>query len=261
MAPGNGVSEDEISAFLDGELSPARRSEVQARLAQEPELAARVFAEAQRMDALRSAQPHRLFPPRPSVRGAKQLEGALRLRRIFRMLQAPMAAALLISLGWMANSVTTPLRQGGQSADETFILSAREALRVAQLDAGPSRGGEPNQSKIERLAGHINISMPQLPSTWQVTDVQLQPWNEKQRLVVTAITPSLGQITLVAAPMTGEDAIPLTPAADGRIPTVYWQSGGTAYALMGPVAPDRLEKEAKGIEVATRKNALPKVRG
>jgi len=261
MAPGSGISEDEVSAFLDGELSPARRSEVQARLALEPELAAKVFAEAQRMDSLRSAQPQRLFPPRSSMEGAKQLEGALRRRKAFGIMKVQVAAALLIALGWTANSLTVPLRQGGQSADETFILSAREALRVAQLDAGPSRGGEPKQSKIERLAGHINISMPQLPTSWRVIEVQLQPWNESQRLVVTANTPSLGQITLVAAPMTDEDAVPLTPADDGRIPTVYWQSGGTAYALMGPVAPDQLEREAKGIEVATRKNSVSKVRG
>jgi anti-sigma factor RsiW len=61
--------------------------------------------------------------------------------------------------------------------------------------------------------------------------------------------------------MNAEDAVPPTSAADGRIPTVYWQSGGTAYALMGPTAPERLEREAKGIEVATRKNVGPKIRG
>ena len=103
--------------------------------------------------------------------------------------------------------------------------------------------------------------MPQLPSAWHVTDVQLQPWNDKQRLVITADTPSVGQITLVAAPMSEEDAIPPTLATDGRIPTVYWQSGGTAYALMGGATPDKLEKEAKGIEVATRKPLTRKIRG
>jgi anti-sigma factor RsiW len=261
MGPNDSIPEDEINRFLDGELSSAQRSDVQARLALDPRLAAKVFAEAQRMEALRSAQPQRLFPPRASVDGAKQLEGVFRRRKMVSALRMPVAAILLVGLGWAANSVTEPLRQGGRTVDENFILAAREALRVAQLDAGPQQGGELKQDKIERLVGALNISMPPLPSTWQVTDVQVQPWNERQSLVVTANTPSLGRITLVAAPMNGEDAVPPTSAADGRIPTVYWQSGGTAYALMGPAAPERLEVEAKGIEVATRKNLGAKKRG
>ena len=262
MDPDNEISEDEINAFLDGELSPSLKANIQARLALKPQLAARVFAEAQRMDALRSTQPQRLFPPRESVDRARQLESALGWRKFLATLKIPMAAALLVGFGWLANSLTEPLRQGGQTTvDETFILAAREALRVAQLDTGSGQGGEPKLDKIERLVGALNISMPQLPPTWQVTDVQLQPWDERQRLVVTANTPSLGQITLVAAPMNGEDAVPPTPATDGRIPTVYWQSGGTAYALMGGVAPEKLENEARGIEVATRRPVARKIRG
>ncbi len=172
-----------------------------------------------------------------------------------------MAAALLVGLGWSANSLTLPLRQGGQTTDENFILAARDALRVAQLNAGPEKGSEPKQDKIERLVGAMNISMPALPAAWRVKDVQVQPWNGRQSLVVTADTSSVGKITLVAVPMSSEDAVPPTLATDGRVPTVYWQSGGTAYALMGPAAPDRLEKEAKEIEVATRRNVASKRRG
>ncbi|WP_256752858.1 anti-sigma factor [Mesorhizobium sp. Mes31] len=261
MGANDSIPEDEINRFLDGELSPSQRSDVQARLALDPRLAAKVFAEAQRMEALRSAQPQRLFPPRASLDGARQLEGVFRRRKMAAALRMPVAAILLVGLGWAANSVTEPLRQGGRTVDENFILAAREALRVAQLDAGPQQGSELKQDKIERLVGALNISMPPLPSSWQVTDVQVQPWNERQSLVVTANTPSLGRITLVAAPMNGEDAVPPTSATDGRIPTVYWQSGGTAYALMGPAAPERLEVEAKGIEVATRRKLGSKIRG
>ncbi len=261
MTSDRSVSEEEINRFLDGELAPSQRADIQARLALDPELAAEVFAEARRMEALRSVQPHRLFPPRASVLGAKQLERAFWRRKLFAALRMQTAAVLLVALGWAANSLTEPLRQDGQTVDENFILAAREALRVAQLNNGPEEEGEPNQDKIERLVGALNIRMPQLPSAWQVTDVQVQPWNERQSLVVTADTPSLGRVTLVAAPMQGEDAIPPTSATDGRVPTVYWQSGGTAYALMGPATPERLEREANGIEVATRKNAGPKIRG
>ncbi|TPJ14402.1 hypothetical protein FJW04_18125 [Mesorhizobium sp. B2-7-3] len=261
MWPSDRISEEEINRFLDGELLPSRRSELQARLAREPEAAAEVFAQAQRMEALRNVQPQRLFPPRASLDRARELENAFRRRKVFAVFKLQLAAAALVFLGWSANSLTEPLRQGGQKADETFILAARDALRVAQLNAGPEKGSEPKQDKIERLIGAVNISMPALPTVWRVKDVQVQPWNGKQSLVVTADTPSVGRITLVAVPMNGEDAVPPTPATDGRVPTVYWQSGGTAYALMGSATPDRLEKEAKEMEVASRRNVAPKVRG
>lgn len=261
MKPVDRITENDLSRFIDGELSDAQRTEIQARLVLNPTLAAEVFAEAQRMEALRSIQPQRLFPPRASLEMAKQLESTFRRRKIVAALRLQIAAVLLVGLGWAANSLTEPLRQGGKTVDENFILEAREALRVAQLNAGLKDSGEPKLDKIDKLVGALNISMPQLPPAWQVTDVQVQPWNGKQSLVVTATTPTLGQVTLVAAPMSGEEAVPLTSASDGRVPTVYWQSGGTAYALMGPAAPERLEREAKGIEVATRKNLGPKIRG
>ena len=75
---------------------------------------------------------------------------------------------------------------------------------------------ELSQEKIQRLVGAFNISVPPLPSAWRVTDVQVQPWQGRQSLVVTATTQALGQVTLVAAPMGGEDAVPLTLATDGR---------------------------------------------
>ena len=261
MWPTDSISEEDIGRLLDGEVSQSERSGLQARLAREPELAAEVFAHAQRMEALRDSQPRRLFPPGPSVEKAKRREGAFRRKKVLFLLRLQVAAVALVAIGWSANSLTVPLRQGGKTADETFILAARDALRVAQLNADPERGTEPKQDKIERLVGAVNVSMPTLPSVWVVKDVQVQPWNGKQSLVVTADTPSVGRITLVAAPMNGEDAVPPTPATDGRVPTVYWQSGGTAYALMGSAAPDRLEVEAKQIEVATRRNVGPRTRG
>ncbi|MGE0280341.1 MAG: anti-sigma factor [Rhizobiaceae bacterium] len=259
MTSDNPIRDEEIHRFLDGELSAAQRADLQARLSLNPARAAEVFAEAQRMEALRQSQRQHIFPQRASLEAAGRLERTFWRRGIIATAQLPVAAISLFAAGWVASSVVAP--QLGQTVDQNFVLAAREALRVAQLDAGPSQETEHKQQKIERLVGAINIGVPPLPSNWKVTDVQVQPWEGRQSLVVTAITPRLGQITLVAAPMADEEAVPLTLAADGRIPTVYWQSGGTAYALMGPVASERLQREAKDIEVSTRRNLGPKFRG
>lgn len=253
------ITDDEIHLFLDGELTKEQRSDLQARLAREPARAAEVFAEAERMGSLKAAQLRRPAPRRATVEAAERLERRLRQGQLLQALRFPAAAAVMFAAGWAANSALIP--EISDTVDANFVLAAREALRVAQLDAGSGQGAELSQEKIQRLVGAINISVPPLPSAWKVTDVQVQPWQGRQTLVVTATTRALGQVTLVAAPMDGEDAVPLTLATDGRIPTVYWQSGGTAYALMGPAPSDRLEREAKNMEVATRRNLAPKFRG
>lgn len=259
MTRDDDIEDEDIHRFLDGELSDERRADLQARLARNPARAAEVFAEAQRMNQLRSAQPPRLFPKPTNLQAAAALEHSFQRRRLMHVVRLPVAAAVVFAAGWLSNAMIAP--EAGDSVDQNFVFAAREALKVAQLDAGPNEQTEQKQEKIKRLVGAINIGVPPLPASWKVIDVQVQPLHGKQSLVVTAATPALGIVTLVAAPMTGEEAIPLTLASDGRVPTVYWQTGGTAYALMGPVASDRLEKEAKDIEVATRRNLGTKRRG
>jgi len=259
MTPRDIMTDEEIHRFIDGELSEERRAEVQAKLARDPEGAAEVFAEADRMAALRAPPARQMFATRMNVEAASRLRRKFWQRWLISAARVPLAAALVFAAGGIAGWTLRPMPN--HVVDGDFVLAAREALRVAQLDAGPNQNAEPEQDKIERLVGAINISVPPLPSTWKVTDVQVQPWQDKQSLVVTATTATLGQVTLVAAPMSEEEAVPLTLATDGRVPTVYWQTGGTAYALMGPASSDRLEKEAKDMEVATRRNLGPKIRG
>ena len=74
--------------------------------------------------------------------------------------------------------------------------------------------------------------LPTLPTNWRVKDAQVQSFNGRPSVVVTADSPLLGEVTLVAAPMEKESAVPPTPAEDETVPTVYWQNGGTAYAQL-----------------------------
>ena len=202
------------------------------------------------MDALRSAQPHRLFPPRASLGGAKQL--IFRRRRCFRG-NRQIAAALLVALGWVANSITEPLRLGGQTVDENFILSRpRSFARCATgCRARPWRRAEAKQDGTPSQP--YQYQRAQLPSTWQVIDVQLQTLERKSAPRCDS------QYSEPWSDHTG------CSADERRRRCPSYSCDGRAYSdgllaigwysithLMGPAAPDKLEREAKGMEVHRR---------
>ena len=72
----------------------------------------------------------------------------MRRRQGLAKFRMPVAAVCLIGLGWLAHSATGQLYRGSHTVDENFILSAREALRVAQLNGGPAQADETKQVKL-----------------------------------------------------------------------------------------------------------------
>jgi anti-sigma factor RsiW len=253
--------EVEIAAYVDGELPAARRAEIESLAADDPELARRIRDDLALMDALRAGQSSGRSYSDDSLRLALALQRRFRARALVPALRQAAVAAIFLAFGWGLNGMTREFRETPKVADQRFVDSAREALRVAELDLGPRAPGEPIGRKIDRLEAVTDVVMPQLPANWKVLGVQVQNFDGRPSVVVTAESPILGPVTLVAAPMAEEGAVPPTPAPDDAVPTVYWQSGGTAYALMGTAAPTQLKSAADGMEVASRRRSWSRIRG
>lgn len=251
----------EIAAYVDGEMPVAQRAEIDALAAEDAALAGRLVEDLALNDTLRRAQATRPGWSDDSLRLALGVQRRLKLRAHLPLARQVAAALAFVAVGWGLNSATMTMGARPTVLDARFVDAAREALRVAELDTGPLAPGEPISRKIDRLEAVTDVDMPKLPSNWRVLGVQVQPFNGKPSVVVTAESPVLGPVTLVAAPMDKESAVPPTPAPDDAVPTVYWQSGGTAYALMGSAAPTQLKSVADGIEVATRRKSWMKTRG
>lgn len=252
----------EIAAYVDGEMAPMRRAEIEDLAARDRELAGLLEEEMALTEALRRGQAGRGRWSDESQRQALRLQRRLRTHVHAPVVRRAAAAVACVALGWGLHAATQPMWEAPTTVtDARFVDAAREALRVAALDTGPQAPGEPIARKIDRLEAVTDVEIPKLPANWRVLGVQVQPFNGRPSVVVTAESPVLGAVTLVAAPMDVEGAVPPTPAPDGAVPTVYWQSGGTAYALMGAVAPTRLKSVADGIEVATRRKPSSRERG
>lgn len=249
MSRNEHLSDEEINRYVDGELPAYRRIEIEAMLAANPSLAARAMADIHVMDALRDAQPRRMAPPPGSLLAARRIERKLRIRRLTDMIRRRAVAATFTVA--VITAVATRLFGFGDGAalDEDFVADVQGAHQIAMLDAGSGIVEEGAETKLDRLENAIDVVVPDLPPTWDVQDVSVQSLAGKESVVVTVDAASLGEVTLVASPVEETEEVPPRAATDeGPVSTVVWQSGGTAYALVGSASPQRLITAANGIE-------------
>jgi anti-sigma factor RsiW len=129
------VSEDELHAYVDGELPADRVIAVEEWLASHPEDAARVATWRAQADAIRARfgnAAHETVPPRLKV------EALLRSGRNWRTIAAAVAALAFLAggvAGWMARSTTEVVAAVGDPADDL----AQRALAAHKLYIGEIR--------------------------------------------------------------------------------------------------------------------------
>ncbi len=129
------VTEDELHAFVDGELSDDRKAEVEAWLASHPDDAARVMAWKVQADAIRTRF---ASAANEAVPAHLKVDTLLRSNRNWRTLAAAAAtAAFLIGgvAGWMARDTTEVTAATGDPADQI----AQYALAAHKLYIGEIR--------------------------------------------------------------------------------------------------------------------------
>jgi anti-sigma factor RsiW len=161
------ISEEDLHAFIDGELDPARAAEIAARLERNISLAERVAAF--RNDRAKLAQIYgsvaaqplpdhwlRLIDERASVRPGMFAN----VRRSQRMVAALAAGLLLVlGLGLAYEGIVTP-------REDTIIaeaLAARQNVIMAQSTfAGPALPAAADANKIVDTALAMNLKIPDL---------------------------------------------------------------------------------------------------
>jgi anti-sigma factor RsiW len=120
------VTEEELHAYVDGELAAERRDAVEAWLASHPEQAARVAEWRAQADAIR-ARYGALAAQAPPARF--DLDKLTRSRRSWRAVAAAAVIAAFVAgglVGWLAHGASA----AGPSAFETFTMEAVGAHRL-----------------------------------------------------------------------------------------------------------------------------------
>jgi anti-sigma factor RsiW len=241
------ITEADLHAFIDGQLEAARRIEVEDYLARHPDVAAQVMADLRVRDMLQLAFTD--APARPSLRlleAARRLERSFAWRRIGLPVHQAAAIAFLIGLGWVAHDRTGVFEISDTEAaprPPAFVVDAQHAHETAQLRARMvSQVATPVYHTAEILK-ETGITLPALPASWRVADLQVFPSHEGHSIEVSLEAPSLGRMSLFAAQAPASGTTAPTLARSSANPTVYWQSGSLAYALTGS-APEPALKQA-----------------
>ncbi|GJE73827.1 MULTISPECIES: anti-sigma factor family protein [Methylorubrum] len=234
------ITQTDLIAYIDGELDPMRRVEVEAHLARHPEDAVVVMADLRDRDALREAfaEPTTNGPERLRS-GARRIDRALAWQRVGNRLRRAAAIVVLVGAGWLAhteigtfgvpNSIASPI-------DPALAEEAQQAREAVQIRARAVSQRATSAYDTADLEAATGVDLPDMPNGWVVRDVQIFPGRHGTGVEIEIETKDLGELSLFAKRSNGaivpEGSEPVARSGDGA--TAYWRNGHTAYALSGP---------------------------
>jgi anti-sigma factor RsiW len=228
------VGEADIHAYVDDQLPPERRIEVEAYLSQEPALAAQVMADLRVRDelrlAIRTAVPAGHMRTRSAARALEQ-----QLLRRSRMALVRRAAVVMafVTVGWVAHSVVNPFAATPVVASlptPDFVREAMQAHETTLMREKVHPAAAP--FAMDAVQAATGIALPAFPANWTLTDSQIFP-SDFGSSVEIAVKPRNGEELTLYAAKTGSFAVQRVALAhSGKAVAAYWQIGEVAYALV-----------------------------
>lgn len=240
------VAEFDLEAYVEDQLPPARRIEVEAYLSGNPEAAMRMMADLRIRDELRLALAEMPRTVRiGTADAARRLERGLARDRLFRRFRRVAAAAVLVGLGWVAHAGLGPIGVAASAATPDYVADALRAHRTALLRAGMHSQTASAAFDPAEIRAATAISIPALPDDWKVADAQIFPATYGPSVEMAIRGGHLGTVSLFAARPGRFDVVPATLVHDGDLNAAYWQMGDVAYALVAASTTDDLGKAAE----------------
>jgi anti-sigma factor RsiW len=263
--PNSPVHEDELHAFVDGQLPADRREAVAAWLAEHPEQAAEVAAWQAQAEAIRArygAVAGEALPTRFNLDQLMRDSGA-RARRPWRtMAAAAVIAAFVVGggAGWMARGATAavPTTTGSITADaleahELYVVEVRHPVEV------PGNERDHMTQWLSKRLGYAQ-RIPDLQTLGlKLIGGRLLPGPTGAAAMYMYEGPTGERFTLYCAKTTTpESALRFREAAGDRFAAVTWVSEKAAYVVSGPAERARLEQVTKAIYDQVNKDGWKK---
>jgi anti-sigma factor RsiW len=241
------ITEADLLAYVDDQLDPARRIEVEEHLAQNPDAATRVMADLKDRDTLRLIHAGPLpRPGEPMLTAAIRLERALAWRELGLKLRRIAAVVTLIGFGWFAHGQVGLGITDSEASPKppAFVEDALHSHETALLRARMVSQRETAEYNPSEILAETGIQLPPLPQGWQVRDAQIFPSRDGHSVEITVDAGDLGRVSLFAAHVPVFNVIDPTVAGFDEAKIVYWQTGQLAYALTGTGSDKAIERAA-----------------
>jgi len=243
------VTEDELHAYVDGELPAERKEAVAAWLAAHSDEAALVAAWQAQAEAIRARYGGIADEPVPERLTLAQLlrRGRLDGRRWFAYAAAASLAAFLIggTLGWIAHGAALPT-----NSSEAITADALEAykLYVVEVRHPVEVPGSERPHMTQWLTKRLGYPqhIPDLQSIGlKLVGGRLLPGPTGVAAAFYMYEGASGErFTLYSAPATSP-ATALRYKGGNRFAAFYWVDDKHAYVVSGPANRDQLEKVTK----------------
>lgn len=242
------VQDFDLDAYIDNQLDSPGRLRIEKHLANDPSAAARVMADLAARRALRLALHSEEQPSRRLKDAAHRLSDALARKRMWSNLQRVAAIVLLVTTGWIANTLIGPFAATDVVASVHPPAFVEQAIKAHQTTL--IRAGMPSQPEVKHfdpvdIRSATSITMPSLPGDWEIIDVQVFPSDFGPSVEMSILTREGTRMSLFAV-RPGTFAVkPVVNVNIGSSEAAYWQIGETAYALVASARDTGLADEAE----------------
>ena len=238
------VTEDELHAFLDGELPEERRAAVEAWLVEHPEDAARIAAWRAQAELIRARYGAASTEPVPA---RLRLEHLIRSGRRLKSLAAAAAiSAFLVGgiVGWMAHGASA-------AAPSSFETFTDEALSAHQLYINEVRHPIEVRANEDHLLPWLSrrvgtsLRAPDLSAFGlSLLGGRLLPGASGPAALFMYESGSGERFTIYCSRLRAQHSA-LRYSANANFAAVHWVEGNYGYALSGPADKPRLKALAR----------------
>ncbi|MEX0752317.1 MAG: anti-sigma factor [Xanthobacteraceae bacterium] len=240
------VTEEELHAFVDGELPPDRHEAVEAWLAAHPEDAARVGAWRAQSQAIRSRYRDIAAQPVPDRLKFERLRRAEMSRKV--MAAAALIAVFLLggALGWIARG-TPP---NAQDEFATLTAQALEAYKLYVVEVRhpvevPGSEADHLSQWLSKRVGHP-LRAPNLePLGLKLVGGRLLPTKSGAAAAFFMYENTSGDRYTIYCARSKTPNTAMHYNAAEKASTVYWVDGNVAYVVSGAAERKRLWQVAR----------------
>ena len=247
------VTELDLDAYVDDQLTAMRRIEVEAHLADHPALAARLMGDLRIRDELRLALAGERLPGRPeTTEAARRLSRTLARDRSLRRLSRLAAAVPLVGAGWLAHAGLAPTRVTAAPPPPAYVADALQAHGATVVRAAMTSQPETPWYDAREIRSATGIVMPRLPADWRVRDAQIFPSPHGPSVELALGAGDLGAATLFAVRPGGFDVVAPARGPEGAATSAYFQIGDVAYVLVAETEGEKLVRAAADLARSLR---------